>query len=218
MEKLPLDIFPDPRNTEPEGLIACGGNLSPQIVLTAYLKGIFPWFSDDDPILWWSPDPRMILYPEKFKVSSSLRQIIKKQKFEIRFDTCFDEVIKKCARVKRKDQDSTWITEDMQRAYIRLHRLGYAHSVEAFEKGQLVGGLYGLTLGKIFCGESMFTTVSDASKVAFHALVTKLTSLNYAFIDAQTPTSHLKSLGAREVPRNEFLTLLHKHISLNVYW
>ena len=218
MEKLPLDIFPDPGNTEPEGLVAYGGDLSPEVLLTAYLKGIFPWFSENDPILWWSPDPRMILYPENIKVSASLRQTIKKQKFEIRFDTCFDEVIKNCARIKRKDQESTWITEDMQPAYIRLHQMGYAHSVEAFEQGKLVGGLYGLTLGKIFCGESMFTKVNDASKVAFHALVDKLIHLDYAFIDAQTPTDHLKSLGAEEIPRNTFLALLEKYISLQVYW
>lgn len=218
MEKLPLNIFPDPATADADGLIAYGGDLSPEVILSAYLKGIFPWFSEENPILWWSPDPRLIMYPENFKISKSLRQTIRKKKFEVTFDTAFEQVIHACAEIKRKDQQSTWITKDMQHAYVQLHKLGYAHSVETFEKGNLVGGLYGLTLGKVFCGESMFAKVSDASKVAFHALVQKLTQLDYAFIDAQTPTDHLVRLGAEKIARKRFLALLENHVSLDIIW
>jgi leucyl/phenylalanyl-tRNA--protein transferase len=216
--RLPLDVFPDPNRADKEGLIAYGGDLSPEMLLSAYVKGIFPWFSAYDPILWWSPDPRLILYPSDLKVSRSLRQTMNKQLFEVKTDVSFRQVIYHCAEIKRKDQDSTWITPQMQQAYVRLHEMGYAHSVETYLDGKLVGGLYGLTLGKVFCGESMFTKVSDASKVAFYHLVQRLISLDYAFIDAQTPTNHLKSLGAVEMQREQFLKLLDKYISLDIYW
>lgn len=218
MKNLPLDIFPDPNTTDEEGLVAYGGELSPEVLLSAYLTGIFPWFSNDNLILWWSPDPRLILYPNKLRISKSLKQLIKQNKFEIRIDSAFEKVIRQCADTKRKGQDSTWITRNMQKAYIKLHKMGYAHSVETYLDGTLVGGLYGLTLGKIFSGESMFFHVKDASKVAFCYLVQHLYKLDYAFIDAQTPTSHLKSFGAQEMQRKKFLQLLKKYISLEIIW
>ena len=199
--------FPDPELAE-DGLLAIGGDLSPQRLLQAYANGIFPWYSDDEPIMWWSPDPRCILYPERFKLSDSLRRTIKKNVFEVRFDTCFADVIGACASVKRKDEDGTWITTEMQQAYVRLHKLGYAHSVETFRDGELVGGLYGISLGNAFFGESMFHTVTDASKVAFANLVSKAIEWNFLFIDNQQVTSHLLSMGAEEVGRTDFLTLL----------
>ncbi|MFW5657291.1 MAG: leucyl/phenylalanyl-tRNA--protein transferase [Bacteroidota bacterium] len=216
--ELPYDIFPNPENSEDEGLVAYGGSLEPEVLLSAYLQGIFPWYSEPDPILWWSPNPRLILYPKDLKVSKSLKQKIRSAKFTIRFDTAFEEVIHACATVPRPGQEGTWITEDMVRAYMRLHALGYAHSVEVFLDNRLVGGLYGLTLGRVFCGESMFHKVPDASKTAFYYLCNHLRSLDYAFIDAQTPTDHLKSLGAIEIERKEFLKRLKSVVSLDVYW
>ncbi len=201
-------IFPNPSNSEPDGLLAVGGDLSAERLLLAYSNGIFPWYSDDSPILWWSPDPRLILYPNDLKVSNSLKQTLKRKLFRVEFDTNFAKVIQQCAVVNRKDQDDTWITEEMQKAYIRLHDLGYAHSVEAYFEDELVGGLYGLSLGKTFFGESMFHLKTDASKVALYYLVEKLKQWHFEFIDAQVKTSHLMRMGAREIGREEYFVLL----------
>lgn len=203
-------IFPNPNEAEDDGLIAVGGTLSVDYLLAAYSQGVFPWFSDGEPILWWSPNPRMILFPEDFKCSDSLMQLIRRQKYEIRIDESFKEVIINCAKVKRKDQDGTWITNQMQDAYINLHKLGYAHSFEAYENGKLVGGLYGVSLGRAFFGESMFYKAANASKVAFYYLVNTMKEWKYDFIDAQQSTAHLKSLGAMDIEREKFLELLKK--------
>ena len=201
-------LFPDPANSEPDGLLAVGGDLSAERLILAYSNGIFPWYSEGSPILWWSPDPRLILYPNDLKVSNSLKQTLKRKLFRVEFDTNFAKVIQQCAVVNRKDQDDTWITEEMQKAYIRLHDLGYAHSAEAYLDDELVGGLYGLSLGKAFFGESMFQLKTDASKVVLFHLVEKLKLWNFDFIDAQVKTSHLMRMGAREIGREEYLLLL----------
>lgn len=207
--KLPDEhIFPPPELAEDSGLLAVGGDLSEERILLAYSMGIFPWYSEGDPVLWWSPDPRLVLFPEELKVSRSLRQTMKKGTFQITMDTAFEDVIKSCATVHRKDQDSTWITNEMTDAYIRLHRSGFAHSVEAWSEGRLAGGLYGISLGSAFFGESMFTKKDNASKAAFAALVSRLIDWDFTLIDCQIPTRHLRSLGAREVPRSEFMGLL----------
>ncbi len=201
-------IFPPPRLAEDSGLLAIGGDLSESRLLLAYSMGIFPWYADDDPILWWSPDPRLVLFPGELKISRSLRQTIKKQIFKVTLDTAFEEVIGQCASVHRKDGGGTWITDEMKEAYIRLHQSGYAHSVEAWADQKLVGGLYGISLGSAFFGESMFTKKSNASKVAFISLVQQLVKWNITLIDCQLTTPHLLSLGSREIPRNKFLTML----------
>lgn len=202
--------FPNPSEATLDGLLAIGGDLSAERLLLAYNSGIFPWFEDDQPPLWWSPDPRMILFPEKFKVSKSLRKTLKSEKFRITFSQNFSEVIKNCATVPRKGEAGTWITKEMQEAYIALHKVGHAISVEVWEKDKLVGGLYGINLPqkKVFCGESMFSLVSDASKVAFYHLSEYAKSKNYKFIDCQIYNEHLESLGAEEIGREEFLGLL----------
>lgn len=217
-DNLPIDIFPDPNNADKDGLVAYGGDLTPKVVLSAYLQGIFPWYNEGEPYLWWSPDPRMVVFPEKFKASKSLRQKVNKGEFEVKFDTNFNSVIQSCSRVKREGQAGTWITDEMIMVYNQLHKMGFAHSVETYYDEELVGGLYGLSLGKVFCGESMFHKVSDASKVAFYFLVDKLKGLDYTLIDAQVPTNHLKSLGGEEIPRNKFLEILAGNISLEVLW
>jgi leucyl/phenylalanyl-tRNA--protein transferase len=200
--------FPDPRTADSDGLLAAGGDLSVTALITAYSKGIFPWYDDNSPILWWSPDPRLVLFPQQFRTTDSLRQRIRNGGFEVKTDTCFEEVIGQCARVKRNDQDGTWITRDMMNAYITLHREGMAHSFETFQEGKLVGGLYGVSLGRAFFGESMFHTVSDASKIALHSLVNWCLQNDFHFIDAQQSTSHLKSMGAEEISRDTFLCML----------
>jgi leucyl/phenylalanyl-tRNA--protein transferase len=202
--------FPDPETADPDGLLACGGNLEVETLLSAYSQGIFPWYSEGSPILWWSPDPRLVLFPENYKASGSLLQIIKKNIFEIRFDTSFEQVIFQCAHIKRKGQSGTWITPEMQEAYIRLHSAGYAHSAETYCNNKLVGGLYGVSIGAAFFGESMFYIMSDASKVAFHYLVKRLYQWRYRLVDAQQSTGHLKSLGAEEISRKNFLALLRE--------
>lgn len=193
-----------------DGLMAIGGDLSSERLLLAYNSGIFPWYEEGQPILWWCPDPRMVLFPEKFKVSKSLQRTILSDKFIVTFNTAFAEVIKNCAAVYREGQGGTWITKAMQQSYINLHQAGHALSVEVWLDDQLVGGLYGIDLGekKIFCGESMFALVSDASKVGFYHLVERLKTQNYKVIDCQIYTDHLYSLGAEEIPREEFLKLL----------
>lgn len=201
-------VFPDPVHAEPDGLLAVGGDLSAERLILAYRMGIFPWFSDESPILWWSPDPRMILFPKDFKRSKSLRQTIRNRNFEVRFDTDFNHVIQQCAATTRKHEEGTWIIPEMISAYSKLHDLGYAHSVETYREGKLVGGLYGISLGRAFFGESMFYTERDASKVALSALVDRITEWDFQFIDAQQNTEHLGSMGAGPIPRQKFLTLL----------
>jgi leucyl/phenylalanyl-tRNA--protein transferase len=207
--------FPDPRLTDEDGLLGVGGNLHVETLLQAYSSGIFPWYNESSPILWWSPDPRMVLFPNELKISNSLRQVIHSGKFKCKFDTCFEDVIVKCANVPRKNQFGTWITEDMIEAYIQLHRAGYAHSVESFFENKLVGGLYGVSLGGSFFGESMFQIKTDASKLALYHLVNRLISWGFDLIDAQVPTQHLRSLGAEEIPREKYLTLLKNSLKKN---
>ena len=204
------DIFLHPELADEEGLLAAGADLSVQTLILAYSNGIFPWYSDGSPILWWSPDPRMVLLPEDFKVSKSLLQTIRNKGLDVKFDTYFASVIEQCSKVMRKGQKGTWITEEMKQAYINLHKEGYAHSVETFKDGQLVGGLYGVSLGGAFFGESMFYTIRDASKVALYHLVEKVKRFQFNFIDVQQSTAHLKSLGAKDLTRSEFLDRLQK--------
>jgi len=214
-------VFPDPSLAEDDGLLAVGGDLSVERLLLAYSQGIFPWYSDGDPILWWSPNPRMIVLPNEFKPSKSLRQSIRTKGFEVKFDTAFEQVIIACSKVNRNDQNGTWITEEMKTAYIHLHELGFAHSVEIYFDGDLVGGLYGVSLGKAFFGESMFHYCRDASKVAFYFLVKRLVEWDFQLIDSQVETVHLKSLGGQLVPRTKFLHLLSssiKHPTIKGKW
>jgi leucyl/phenylalanyl-tRNA--protein transferase len=205
--------FPDPETAEPNGLLVCGGNLEVETLLAAYSQGIFPWYSEDSPILWWSPDPRLVLLPENYKASKSLLQTVRKNIFEIKFDENFKEVIYQCAHIKRKNQDGTWITPEMREAYIRLHEAGYAHSAEAYYNNKLVGGLYGVSIGAAFFGESMFYLMRDASKVAFHYLMIRLSQWKFRLVDAQQSTEHLKSLGAIEISRKRFLQYLKEALN-----
>jgi leucyl/phenylalanyl-tRNA--protein transferase len=201
-------VFPPPDYADPSGLLAVGGDLSCERLLEAYRLGIFPWYSDDQPILWWSPDPRLVLRLDEFKVSRSLRQTLKKGVFKVTFDRAFEEVIRGCASAPREGQRGTWITKEMQEAYIELHGLGFAHSVETWWGEELAGGIYGVSLGKAFFGESMFHRRTDASKVALAVLVEKLQTWDFHFIDAQMTTEHLLRFGAAEMPRRVFLKRL----------
>lgn len=201
-------IFPNPRYASDEGLLAFGGDLSTTRILKAYRKGIFPWYNADDPILWWSPNPRLLLFARNFKVSKSFAKTIKSGLFEVKFDHDFSSVIKACATTPREGQHGTWILPEIQEAYKELHKMGYAHSVESYIDGKLVGGLYGISMGKAFFGESMFSWHSDASKIALRALSEVLEKNGYDFVDCQLPTDHLMSLGATEVNRDDFLNLL----------
>jgi leucyl/phenylalanyl-tRNA--protein transferase len=204
--------FPDVGNalTEPDGLLAIGGDLSPERLLAAYRRGIFPWYSRGQPILWWSPDPRAVLRLTALKVSRSLRKALKRGDYQVRFDTAFDTVIRECA-LPRKDGLGTWITDEMRNAYLRLHTLGCAHSIEVWQDDQLIGGLYGVSLGKIFFGESMFSRRSDASKIAFVYLVRQLLKWQFALIDCQVYSEHLGSLGAEMLPRDRFVGYLNNY-------
>jgi leucyl/phenylalanyl-tRNA--protein transferase len=193
---------------EPNGLLAFGGNLSPARLLHAYRQGIFPWYSEDQPIMWWSPDPRSVLFLSNLKISRSLQKSIRNRGYHITFDRCFDDIIKCCAS-PRDDDHGTWLTPEMIVAYNQLHEMGYAHSVECWQDDKLVGGLYGVALGKVFFGESMFSSQRDASKVAFVALVKQLQSWEFAFVDCQVHSPHIASLGAEEVSREYFLELLN---------
>lgn len=206
-------FFPDPRLADPDGLLAIGGDLSVERLLLAYSKGIFPWFEEDTPILWWSPDPRMVIFPERFRVSHSLRNTLRKGMYQVTFDRAFPEVIHHCAHVKRKDGKGTWIVPAMREAYLRLHEEGYAHSVESWFNGQLAGGLYGVSLGRIFFGESMFYLRKDASKVALYALVQKLREWQFFLIDAQQDTPHIRSLGGELISIEKFLNILHEALN-----
>ena len=197
---------------EPNGLLAAGGDLSPQRIIRAYRRGIYPWYSRGQPVLWWSPDPRMVLHVNEFKLSRSLAKRVRRGDFDVRVDTAFDEVIRNCATVTREAQDGTWITSDMATAYRRLHVQGYAHSVESWRNGELVGGLYGLALGRMFFGESMFSFESDASKVALASLVALLRRQGVPIIDCQQETPHLASMGARPIARAAFALALSELI------
>ena len=198
---------------EPNGLLAAGGDLSPERLLDAYARGIFPWFNDEDPVLWWSPDPRMVLFPDELHVSRTLRRTIRSQEFQVTLDRAFPEVMEGCAG-PRAAQDGTWITDDMLIAYARLAELGHAHSVEAWVDGVLVGGLYGVAIGRMFYGESMFSRRSNASKVALVWLARQLERWNFELIDCQMSTEHLASLGAREIPRADFMRRLEHGTAL----
>jgi len=201
--------FPPTEFTSPEGILAIGGDLSVERLLLAYKSGIFPWYNEGEPVIWYSPERRMVLFPEKLKVSKSMQQLIRKDKFQITFNTCFSKVISNCKTINRKDQQGTWITAEMQQAYIKLHELGKAKSVEVWLDDELVGGLYGIDLGNdVFCGESMFSKVSNTSKIAFIYLVEKSKKENYKLLDCQVYNEHLASLGAEEISRTEFLKYL----------
>ena len=202
----PDEPFPpvDRALRDPNGLLAAGGDLSPERLLDAYARGIFPWFGDDDPLLWWSPDPRMVLITDDLRISRSLRRVLRSGRFQVTMDTAFAEVMAGCAE-PRAEQDGTWITRDMTEAYARLAALGFAHSVEAWSDGALAGGLYGVAIGRMFFGESMFSRVSDASKVALVHLVRQFQRWGLPMIDCQMSTPHLASLGARDVARADFV-------------
>jgi leucyl/phenylalanyl-tRNA--protein transferase len=204
--------FPPPHLAIQEGLLAVGGDLSVERLILAYRSGIFPWYSKGEPILWWSPDPRLVLYPSELRISKSLQKVIKRRLFQITVNKAFDAVIQGCADVKRSYGEGTWITDEMKSAYCRLHRYGYAHSIEAWQENELVGGLYGVALGHAFFGESMFSRVSNASKVAFVTFVEILKELKFDLVDCQVKTDHLIRFGAREIPRKKFLEQLEKAI------
>jgi len=209
-------IFPRPELGEKEGILAVGGDLSVDRLLLAYENGIFPWFSPGDPVCWWSPDPRFVLYPNELIVRKSLRKVIRSNKFKITYDTAFADVVWQCARSPRTDQEGTWITKEMQEAYIRLHKSGWAHSCEAWHGSLLVGGLYGVSIGPFFFGESMFHRESNASQVALVALCSRLKDA--VLIDCQVETPHFKRMGARMIPRSDFLQILREHIADNPVW
>ncbi|OHE00562.1 MAG: leucyl/phenylalanyl-tRNA--protein transferase [Sulfurimonas sp. RIFCSPLOWO2_12_FULL_36_74] len=210
--------FPNPNDADENGIVAWGGDLNPSRLIRAYQNGIFPWYAKDDPIIWWSTNPRLIMEFDDFKLSHSLKKSMKK--FQYKFDSNFKDVIQNCSLVPRNNQDGTWIQDEIIEAYGVLHDMGIAHSIESYLDGKLVGGLYGVVVGKVFCGESMFSYVSDASKSAYAVLIKHLKIWGYDFIDCQVPTNHLKSLGAKEVSREYFLDRLYKvnMLSLNHKW
>ncbi len=202
--------FPPVDDALPDGLLAAGGDLSLERLLLAYRNGIFPWFNDGEPPLWWSPDPRFVMFPEELKVSKSMAQVLRRGTFEFRINTDMPAVIANCKEIEREGQDGTWITDEVMDAYIRMHHAGYAHSAEAWQDGKLVGGLYGIWLGKVFFGESMFSLVSNASKFAFIHWVRYLQQHGVQRIDCQVYTAHLASLGARMIPRSQFTAMVTK--------
>ncbi|ETR73461.1 MAG: Leucyl/phenylalanyl-tRNA--protein transferase [Candidatus Magnetoglobus multicellularis str. Araruama] len=202
--------FPDPNHAERDGLIAFGGDLSPERLLAAYSQGIFPWYSSGEPILWWSPDPRLILYPHKFHISKSLTKTIRKNNYQVTMDQAFDLVVSECANVRKDRGSETWITDEMMKAYHKLFEMGFAHSVETWMDNRLAGGLYGVSLGRMFFGESMFYRKANGSKIALVALVAFARAYEFDLIDCQMDTSHLRSLGAENIPRRDFLQLLEK--------
>ncbi|MDY6967109.1 MAG: leucyl/phenylalanyl-tRNA--protein transferase [Spirochaetota bacterium] len=205
-------IFPPVHLADQSGIIAVGGDLSPARLIEAYRNGIFPWYSEGEPITWWSPDPRFVLFPKEIIISKSMRKTLRKNIFQITYNRCFKKVILGCKNAKRK-QTGTWITNEMAEAYIRLHNLGYAHSIEAWKDGELAGGMYGVSLGKCFFGESMFTNVSNASKAAIITLAMRMQELDFSIIDCQVYTDHLDSLGARMISREEFISIIDKSFS-----
>jgi leucyl/phenylalanyl-tRNA--protein transferase len=204
--------FPDPKLYHPEdGLMAYGGDLSPERIWFAYQLGIFPWFNPEDEILWWCPDPRFVLFPKELKISKSMKKILRDDVFTFTENKCFEEVIKNCAKINRKDQNGTWLTEGMIKSYTQLHLFGKAKSIEVWQNNELVGGLYGLDLGNVFCGESMFAKVSNASKAGFIWFIEQYKS-KFTVIDCQVYTHHLESLGAKEIPKQQFLDYLENNI------
>jgi leucyl/phenylalanyl-tRNA--protein transferase len=206
---LPKELFfPPVSSANPDGILAIGGDLCPERLQLAYKSGIFPWFEEDEPIIWWSPNPRMVLFLDELVVSKSMRNILNRNVFKVTFNQNFREVISNCQQVKREGQNGTWITNDMIEAYCKLNEMGIAKSVEVWQNDELVGGLYGVDLGHIFCGESMFSKVSNASKVAFIALVNQLKEKNYKLLDCQVYNEHLESLGCREIDRIDFIQIL----------
>lgn len=205
--------FPPAHFATAEGLLAVGGDLSQERLLSAYRKGIFPWYADNEPILWWSPDPRLILYPDELHVSRTLNKVLRKNMFTVTVDSAFEDVITACAKTRTQNEEGTWIVDDIQAAYCQLHGAGYAHSVETWLNGHLVGGLYGVSLGRCFFGESMFSNASNASSVALVALARHLMTLSFDFIDCQVTTAHLMRFGAREIPRSQFLKELRKALA-----
>lgn len=207
-------IFPPASEAEPDGLVAVGGDFSPERLLNAYMSGIFPWFEEDGDIYWFSPDPRMVLIPGDLRVSPSLERILKKGRFEIRFDHDFRGVMKACAESNRKDETGTWISDRFIEGYTRLHELGFAHSAEAWFDGELAGGLYGVAIGSVFFGESMFYRQPDASKAAFVMLVRRLSERGYRLIDCQTESEHMRRFGARPVSRDAFLKLIQEAVAV----
>ncbi|MGB5553981.1 MAG: leucyl/phenylalanyl-tRNA--protein transferase [Flavobacteriaceae bacterium] len=202
--------FPPVEHANSEGLLAVGGDLSPERLVLAYESGIFPWFNEDSLILWWSPDPRMVLFPHKIKISRSMRKVLKSGQFKLTKNTCFEAVLDQCSTVPREGQQGTWITDNMKEAYLQLYQKEIVKSYEVWENNELVGGLYGIDLGNIFCGESMFSNVSNASKFAFINLAQELQHKNYSLIDCQVYTQHLESLGAEEISRSAFVNFLKK--------
>ncbi|UQD55242.1 leucyl/phenylalanyl-tRNA--protein transferase [Flavobacterium sp. K5-23] len=203
-------IFPPVYKADYDGILAVGGDLSPERLQLAYKSGIFPWFEEDDPIIWWSPNPRMVLFLDELIVSKSMRNILNRNTFTVTFNQNFRDVISNCQKIKRDGQNGTWITNAMTEAYCKLHEMGIAKSVEVWQNEELVGGLYGIDMGHVFCGESMFSTVSNASKVAFIALVNHLKDNHYKLLDCQVHNPHLESLGCREIDREEFVKILSK--------
>ena len=205
-------LFPDPKLASAAGLLAIGGDLTPERLITAYSLSFFPWYNPGEEILWWTPDPRLVLFPKDLKVSKSMRPYFNQNKFRVTFNQNFEDVIRNCKSNDRKGQTSgSWITNDITAAYSRLHDLGYVHSVEVWQDEELVGGLYGIALGKVFFGESMFAKVSNASKFGFISLVQKLQAMNFTLIDCQQETNHLKSMGAAPISREKFMTILEKN-------
>lgn len=209
-----IENFPDTSVADEDGLLAFGGDLSEEWLLTAYKKGIFPWYNHGDPILWWSPNPRMVMPTNGFKISKSFRNVINQKKYQIRFNTDFDSVIDECGKVPRIGQDGTWITEEIREAYCSMHRLGWAHSVEVWDNDSLVGGLYGLAIGNVFFGESMFSKASNTSKLALYYLCENLKNLDFEIIDCQIYTDHLASLGAMSMDRSDFTAYLADNTEL----
>ncbi len=204
--------FPPAWFARPDGLLCIGGDLSAKRLILAYEKGIFPWFSKDEPFLWWSPDPRLVLFPDSVHVSRSLNKKIKKNFFEVRINTCFEQVILACARPRKNKNEGTWLVQEMIDAYTNLHNLGYAHSIETYNNGRLAGGLYGICLGGSFFGESMFSLEKDASKIALVALANYLETNGFDLIDCQVTSSHLITMGAVEIPRNSFLDIITRSV------
>lgn len=204
--------FPPVEEATYEGILAVGGDLSTERLLLAYRNGIFPWFDADEPILWWSPPERMVVVPSLYKVSKSTRNLLNQNKFKVTFNQDFRAVITNCQQIERKDQSGTWITNDLIEAYVKLHELGFAQSVEVWQNGELVGGLYGVDLGRVFCGESMFSKVSNASKIAFVTLIKHLNENNYNLLDCQVHNDHLESLGAFEISRETFMKVLKSSV------
>ena len=201
-------VFPPVEMASTEGILAFGGDLQPQRLILAYQSGIFPWYNEGEPIIWYSPEERMVLFPEELYISKSMRRLMAKNEFTLSWNKAFEQVIDQCQKSPRKDQLGTWITEDMKQAYINLHKMGFAKSIEVWHEDELIGGLYGIDLGHVFCGESMFSKVSNASKLAFIHLVQELQKKEYKLIDCQVYNEHLESLGAREILRSEFLEFL----------